>query len=215
MKKAELMVAPGCQHCASMLRLLSDLVEQGQLASLTVTNIVLDPAPAERYRVRSVPWLKLGRFEFSGLLDKQELRQWTELSDDETAFGSYLREQLKQGSLDNIIHLVERQPTVLRDLLGLLEGDGEELPLTVRIGISAVIESQQDNPQRIRSLLPVIGRLAKSADPATRADACHFLALGGGQQARDILRQCLTDEVSMVREIAAESLQEIADRQAD
>jgi HEAT repeat protein len=62
----------------------------------------------------------------------------------------------------------------------------------------------------LRALLPRLGELSQHADARVRADACHYLGLTGDAAARPWLDARVADEDADVREIAAESLQNIS-----
>ena len=113
-----------------------------------------------------------------------------------------LFEQLKNGRLDEVSERIEHDKGLLADLVALLKG--KDVPMTVRIGVSAILEGLQDNPAELQTILPDLLELSESGDETIRADACHFLSLAGGDEARKRLQQCVDDESAMVREIAAE-----------
>lgn len=207
MADALLLITPTCPYCPGMMRILSDLVKQGSLGKLEVVNITVKPEVAAQYGVRSVPWLKLGEFEASGAMDRKEIEKWIALADGRQGHGVMLAEQLQQGGLDDVLALVKRQPEVLADLLSLLNED--DVPLAVRIGVSAAVEAFEEQPEMLRKLVPEMIELTRNKEPATRADACHFLGIAGGEDARTALEACLEDSEGMVREIAKESLQKL------
>lgn len=204
MTDALLLVTPACPHCPGMMKTLTELLKQGTLGRLEMVNIVSRPETAARYHVRSVPWLKIGDFEFSGAMTRSEIEKWIGLADGQDGRGHLLAEQLKTGGLDDVLSLVRRQPEMIGDLLSLLTGT--EVPIAVRIGVSAVIESFEGQPERLREYVPDMLKLTHHEDPATRADGCHFLGITGGEEARAGIEACLDDPVQMVREIAQESL---------
>ena len=79
--------------------------------------------------------------------------------------------------------------------------------MAVRLGIGAVLE-ELSGSGLAETMIADLGALARNGDALTRADACHFLSLIGGQQVAPWLRACLDDEDKEVREIAAEALEE-------
>ena len=204
MTDAKLLIAPGCPHCATMMSLLGDLLKEGRIASLLMINIAEQPDEAARHNVRSVPWLKLGEMELSGAQSRAELENIIDLSVSDDGQQRFLFEQLKNGRLDEVTELVERDKSQLAVLIALLKAN--DVPMTVRIGVSAILEGFQEQASVLNDILPDLLELSESLDETVRADACHFLSLEGSDVAKERLRQCVKDESAMVREIAEESL---------
>lgn len=204
MSEAKLLISPGCPHCATMMSLLGELLKEGKIARLLMINIAEQPDEATKHHVRSVPWLKLGEMEFSGAHTRAELEKAIEMSVSDDGQQRFFFEQLKNGRLDDVSELIERDNSQLPDLVALLKGN--EVPMTVRIGVSAILEGFQDEPSVLNDILPVLLELSESPDETVRADACHFLSLEGSAVAQKRLQQCHNDESAMVREIAGESL---------
>ena len=208
MNDAKLLIGPGCPHCATMISLLADLLKEGKIGRLLMINIAEQPDEAAKHYVRSVPWLKLGEMEFVGAQSRAELEHAIEMSVSEDGKQRYLYEQLKNGRLDDVTELVERDKSRLSDLIAVLNGN--EVPMTVRIGISAILEHFHGNSSALKDILPALIELSESANESIRADACHFLSLEGSDVARKRLQQCVNDDSAMVREVALESLQTIS-----
>ncbi|MDO9189665.1 MAG: HEAT repeat domain-containing protein, partial [Sulfurimicrobium sp.] len=61
-------------------------------------------------------------------------------------------------------------------------------------------------------MIPGLGELTHHSDALTRADACHYLSLIGGERIVPYLKTCLADENAEVSEIAAETLAEMGVR---
>lgn len=205
---ALLFIAPGCPHCPTVLAGLAELVKQALIGQLEVVNIAVHPQRAEQLGVRSVPWLKLGDFELHGLHSAAELKRWAQKAGSTEGLADYFSEQFKSGQLPQVIDMVKQQPGHLSVLLDLAAQ--AETELTVRIGISAVLE-QMAGSRELAAQLPALGRLAASEDPRVRADASHFLALTGDRAAVPVLEALTEDPERSVRETAADSLAELRD----
>jgi len=80
--------------------------------------------------------------------------------------------------------------------------------MNVRFGASAVLERYAATPA-LQALVPALGMLAGHGDARVRADACHLLGLSGTPNAIKYLEARLDDPDAEVREIAAESLEEL------
>lgn len=210
MTEAKLLIAPGCPHCATMMSLLGELLKEGRIASLLMINISEQPDEAAKHNVRSVPWLKLGEMEFSGAHSRTELENAIDMSVSDDGQQRFLFEQLKSGRLDEVTDLIEGDKNQLHDLVALLKG--KDMPMTVRIGVSAILEGFEEKPAMLNGILPDLLELSESPDETVRADACHFLSLEGSEAARKRLKQCLDDDSSMVREIAGESFSDFSEK---
>ncbi|GMR18707.1 MAG: hypothetical protein BMS9Abin33_1141 [Gammaproteobacteria bacterium] len=207
MTEAKLLIAPDCPYCTTMMNLLGDLLKEGKIARLLMINIVEQPDEAAKHNVRSVPWLKLGEMEFTGAQTRIELEHAIDMAVSDDGQQRFLLEQLKNGRLDEVAALVERDKSQLPDLVALLKG--KEVPMTVRIGVSAILEGFQENPSVLKDILPDLLELSESPDETIRADACHFLSLEGSDKAVNRLHECAKDDSAMVREIATESLGDV------
>ena len=203
---ALLFIAPGCPHCPTVLAALSELVKEARLGRLEVVNIAVHPQSAEQLGVRSVPWLKLGDFEFEGLHSPAELRRWADKASTPTGLTDYFSAELKSGRLPRVVGMVAGQPKRLAALLTLAENPDTEL--AVRIGVSAVIEDLAGSPALLAEL-PTLQRLAASGDPRVRADACHFLALTGSRDALPMLERLAQDSERSVSDVAHDCLADL------
>jgi hypothetical protein len=190
-----------------MMSLLGDLLKEGKIGRLLMVNIAEQPDEAAKHNVRSVPWLKLGEMEFTGAHSRAELENAIELSVSDDGQQRFLFGQLKNGRLDDVTALIERDKSQLPELVALLKG--KEVPMTVRIGVSAILEGFQENSSALNDILPDLLELSESSDETIRADACHFLSLEGSDAARKRLQQCVNDDSAMVKEIAVESLEQL------
>jgi hypothetical protein len=187
---------------------MGELVKQGLVGQLEVVNIAVHPQRAAQLGVRSVPWLRLGELEFEGLYGPAELRRWAQLAGTAAGLAEYFTEQLKNGRLPHVTAMVVNRPERLSVLLELAADADTEL--TVRIGISAVIEHMAGSPELL-ARLPALQHLAASDDPRVRADACHFLALSGSPDALTTLETLTQDSERSVREVAQDSMADLRD----
>jgi hypothetical protein len=203
---AELLIATGCVHCPVVLAGLSELVKQGRIGRLEVTNIAQHPEIAEARGARGVPWIRIGPFELSGAHSHSELAEWAGRAGDQAGLTTYLTDSLQGGQLASVVSACRRSPELLPPLLALA-GD-LDTPFAVRIGVGAVVEELAPEGL-LADLGGELADLAASPQPQVRADAAHFLGLAGSAGARDLLRQLAEDPETEVREIAAESLAEL------
>ncbi len=113
---------------------------------------------------------------------------------------------LLEGQLKSVVAVVERIPKALADLLPIVSNP--EANLNVRFGASAVLERYAGAPA-LQALVPALGMLAGHGDARVRADACHLLGLSGSPEAIKYLEARHDDPDAEVREIVAESLEEL------
>jgi thioredoxin-like negative regulator of GroEL len=204
---ALMLLSDGCAHCPIVLHALGELLKQGTIGRLEAVNIQAHPEIAEKHRVRSVPWVRLGEFELEGLHSQAELEQWASRAGSETGLAYYYADLLKRGQLHRVLTTVHDGPQRLSALL-LLAAD-PDTELTVRIGVSAVLEDFQASEALLQQL-PVLTKLAEHEDPRVRADACHFLALTRSPEALAVLQRLAGDDPERaVRDVAADALQEL------
>jgi len=119
----------------------------------------------------------------------------------------YFHVLLMEGALKTVVEMVQNRPGLLAELLPIVANP--EASMNVRFGASAAFERFAGTPA-LRALVVPLGELAAHADARVRADACHYLGLSGSVDARKYLEPRLADENAEVREIAADSLGEIA-----
>jgi len=168
----------------------------------------------QTYQVRSVPWVKIGNYELTGAQTLEALKQraeWAkkdaEASDDGTqnqvAEFDFL---LSDGQADKVIEAVKKDPSAIQAILQLLGDPGTIL--STRIGLGVVFE-ELANSDLLKSIIPQLGKLTQHEDSRIRADAYHYLGLSGDQQALPFVEKGLNDPDPEVKEIAADSLQEL------
>lgn len=200
---ALLFTTPSCPHCPGVKQSLSRLLEEGVIASLEVVDASTEVVRAQALGVRSVPWLRLGPFEFEGQMTLGELRHWAERAAQPQGLRDYLFEMLKTGRRAKVDALLRDDPQRAAALAELVTDP--EAGMAVRLGIGAVLEELQGTPVT-EPMVPVLAQALTHAEPRDRADIAHFLTLIGGEAARAALRTCLDDADAEVREIAQEAL---------
>jgi hypothetical protein len=113
---------------------------------------------------------------------------------------------LFEGQLKRVLEVVERIPAALADLLPVVANP--EADMNVRFGASAVFERHAGSAT-LKALVPALGMLTGHGDARVRADACHFLGLSAAPEAVRFLEARRDDPDAEVREIVAESLEEL------
>jgi glutaredoxin len=204
---ALLFVASQCPHCPTVLRAMAELVKSGRIRQLQVFNIEQAAEEAARHGVRSVPWIRIGPFELTGLHSEQELTQWVERTASPRGQADYLVELITHGQLAEARAFLQRDPAHRKGLVELL-GD-PDTELSVRIGAGALVEELAET-DFMPTLLPDLVRLTRHDDARIRGDAAHYLALSGDPSVLPELQRLETDPDAEVREIAAEGLADLA-----
>ena len=205
---ASLVIATGCAHCQAVLVALANLVKEGAVGRLEVVNVTVRPEAARGLDIRSLPWLRLGRLEFTGLMRLEELRRWAEQADTEEGLQAYFLEQLATGQMPAVAAYVRSKPDAVVSLVRLLGDPSSEMQ--VRLGVDAILEELDD--ERVAAMaVQVLADLPLSGNARTRADACHALRLTRLPQAVAVLKECLADADGEVRETAEESLQALTE----
>lgn len=198
-----LLIATGCNICPIVHKLLTQLKQAGKIANLEVVNLSQQPELAKKYNVRSVPWFRIGNLEFQGLHSAAELDYWVGHALSEEGINKYLSEELEAGHLPAIEQLIRRHPDWLRISLSIIAD--MEAPIQARIGLGAIFEGLQGDPQ-LQALVPALSELSQHADQRVRSDACYYLGLSSAATARPALMRCSEDPNPEVRDIAREAL---------
>lgn len=204
------MTTPGCPHCASVHRILTDLVSEGKLPGFSEIDISREPEIANRYGVRSVPWFRIGEFEFSGSHTGRELERWLPGHTPALTLADFFAEELRQGGLARVTDRVKREPQALEAVVALMAEP--ELDISVQLGVAAVMEQLEGTDTLVR-IIPKLIALLGRPEVRIRADVCHYLGLSGDADAIPELTKCLEDEHADVREIARDSIDAIESAQ--
>ncbi len=208
MVKVILFIAPSCPHCPGVLQALSELLKDGDIAEMEVSNMALLPEKAQQLGIRSVPWIKIGEFELTGSQTKAELKSWIQRSQSATGMQDYLQELFTTGQLNKVISLLKKEPDLLRHLVPMMAN--KNVPLGAKIGIGAVFEEFQDSTA-MQPVIPLLISLLNSKQSSVRHDACHYLGLTKSLDAIEAIKPLLYDNSEEIRETAHEALQVISE----
>jgi hypothetical protein len=182
---------------------LGDLLKRGVIGKLEAANLEQRPDVAHALGVRGVPWVRIGPFELPGNRSLAELESWARKAGSVEGMADYFAERLGEGGVQAVIGHLRRQPGDFAALVRLL--NDAEMKINVRVGVGAVIEEYAGS-ELLKRHVPAIGALTRHDDARVRADAAHYLALSGSEEALPWLRACLDDASADVREIAREGL---------
>ncbi len=199
----KLFVTPDCPHCPNILLALSELIKEGAIAELDVSNIALLPEKAQALNIRSVPWIKIGPFELTGSHTKDELQTWIERTQSDTGMQDYFNELLTTGELKKVIQLVKKDPNLFQHFPKMMQND--KTSLGAKIGIGAIFEEFQGSPS-IQNLIPMLTELLQSENASLRNDACYYLGLTESPDAIEAIKSLSNDETAEVRETVRDAL---------
>jgi len=212
---ALMLLSSHCANCPGVLDSLSKLIKTGEIASLKVINLEMTPDAMQKYNVRSVPWVRIGNYELTGVQSLEALQQrvaWAQTdlreNDNTEADFDFL---LSDGQVDKVIQAINDNPEKIKSIIQLLGDPGTVL--STRIGIGVVFEEIANTPL-IKSLIPQLAKLTQNEDQRIRADAYHYLGMTGDPKSIPILNIGKNDEDEEVREIVNDSLEELLNANA-
>lgn len=200
---AILFTSPGCPHCPGVKVALLALQREGLVGALDVFDASQETQRAESFGVKSVPWIRLGPFQFEGQMSLGELRRWAERAAQPHGMKDYFFEMLKTGRRAKVEAALRQDPQRAAALAELVTDP--EASMAVRLGIGAVLEELQGSGATA-PMVPALAVALRHAEPRDRADLAYFLSLIGGEAAQAALRGCLDDPDPEVRGIAQEAL---------
>jgi len=203
---ALLLVSPTCPYCPGMKQALTKLQHDRKIAQLEIVDITEQPEVAERYGVRSVPWLKLGDLVFAGAHTAGELEKWAIAATSANGITEYFKDLLVSGQLSLAERMINQQPDRLSALLPLVADP--ETEMSVRIGIAAIFEAHAGSTA-LSVMTDDLANLCDHANPTVRADACHLLIQTRSPRVVEMLSRLQDDNDPQVREIARDGLEEL------
>jgi thioredoxin-like negative regulator of GroEL len=200
---AQMLLGTHCPHCAAVLNSLSELVKQGVISQLEVVNLEQKPEIARGLGVRSVPWVKIGQFEFVGLHSQGEFKSWAEQAGSEQGMTKYIEQLLGEGEVKRVLDMIGEDHHLLHALTGLVSD--ADAKINARLGVGVIME-EYEGKQALLALVPELAELTRHEDARVRSDACHYLSLTKDASVRQVIEPLLDDDHAEVREVAAESL---------
>jgi glutaredoxin len=209
---ALMLLSSHCAHCPGVLELLAKMIKAGDIANLNVINLEKNPDALQQYKVRSVPWVRIGKHELTGsqTLDALQQRvQWA-IDDHQNKESKNLVADfdflLSDGQVNEVIKAIQKDQSGIKVIMSLLGDSGTVL--STRIGIGVVFE-EFATTDFVKELIPQLAELSQHEDQRIRADAYHYLGLTKDQSALPFLEKGKDDKDQEVREIAADSLEEL------
>lgn len=209
---ALMLLSSHCAHCPSVLDLLSKMIKTGEIANLKVVNLEKNPDAMQQFKVRSVPWVRIGKHELTGSQTLEALQQrvqWAiddHQSEDTKNLEANFDFLLSDGQVNKVIEAIQKEQSGINVIMSLLGDSGTVL--STRIGIGVVFE-EFASTDFVRKLIPQLAELSQHEDQRIRADAYHYLGLTKDKSALPILEKGKDDKDQEVRDIAADSLEDL------
>ena len=202
-----MLVGTHCSFCGPMLKIVSEMVKQGDFATLRVVNIEQDQTLASELGVRSVPWLRIGPFELAGVRNKEEIKLWLDRANSEGGITAYLEEILAEGNVLTANKFVKRYPKALDNVIDLvMDAEGK---INVRLGAGVIIEDMAES-DAFKVVIPRLVDALSDKDARVRGDACHYLSLTKDAQYLPLIEPLLLDTSDEVKEIAQDSIDDLS-----
>lgn len=206
---AHLLITSSCSHCATQLQYLADLVKTGELGKLTIENLEQRPELAKQFDIKSVPFLILGPFQFTGVQNVDELRRWISQSQTSDDIAPWFAELMSHREVERVIGHLKSHPDDFTAILSLLSDPDTEL--VARIGIGVVMETFAGD-KLLQKHFNRLAALCQHDDPRVRADACHYVGLSGDSRVIETLLAHQSDSDADVRESVKDALEELGYR---
>ncbi len=213
--EAIMLLSSSCAFCPSVLDSLAKMIKSGELSSLQVINLEQNPEAMQQYKVRSVPWVRIGTHELTGSQTLEALQQRAQWAMDEAnsegedasnpvADFDFL---LSDGQVNKVISAIKENEDSIQSIMTLLGDSGTVL--STRIGIGVVFEEFAGSTL-VKSLIPKLGKLSKHDDSRIRADVFHYLGMTADKSAIPFLEAGKNDKDSEIKEIISDSLEELS-----
>ena len=204
---ALMLLSSHCAHCPGVLDSLSKLIKQGKLGSLKVINLEQNPDAMQTYKVRSVPWVKIGKHELTGAQTLEALQQRIDWAiSDQKDSNNLLADfdfLLSDGQVNKVIDAIKQDNTGFNAIMTLL-GDSGTI-LSTRIGIGVVFE-EFAGKSILKDLIPQLGQLSTHEDTRIRADSLHYLGMTSDKSALPFLEAAKNDADEEIKEIVSDSI---------
>ena len=216
-----LFISTHCTHCASTLELLTKSIKQAKISQLTVINLEADNATEKYTHIRSVPYIKIGDFEFTGNLDKTDIDEMHN-AHSKNILDEYLFSKLfSDGLLKQAEKLVKENQSYWPTLINLAKS--EESKMQTRIGITAIFETQANTLMNSKENHLIIDSLLSGStnkNHTIRVDLIYFISIIYIEMQKlkldypklsDFIQKTQNDSSEEIRSIIHDALTEIAE----
>jgi len=204
---AILLTLPGCAVCPQVRQLLQQLRREGLVHELQEFSLDQHPELAETHQVRSVPWYRIGDYDFSGLQNLQTLRDWAlKAASAVDHQKDYWQELIQQGDLETLEHQVSSRAAARYWLWqNLLDPETE---LQTRLALSVVTEALIMDLNWLQSSRQELLQLANHPDLRLATDGIFYLSISADAALLAQLNDIASGNDSERAEIALEALED-------
>lgn len=206
-----LFISAQCPHCASTLELLTKAVKQGTISCLNITNLsaIVD---IEKYsHIRSVPFIQLQDFDFTGNITLTDIESWSEAHKNNSLTNYYLTRLFMEGDLGKAELLIKQKPAYLSELVRMAEDD--KTKMQIRIGITAVFETlntEQIQPVQLEQIINMLITACNTKNKAVRTDLVYLASLlYASLKKQQQQNTTLTGFIESLRHDSSDEIQEI------
>ena len=207
---ALMLLSSHCAHCPGVLDSLTKMIKAGDIESLKVINLELNPEAMQQYKVRSVPWVRIGKHELTGAQTLEALKQRVDWAIKDQQSNTNLVADfdflLSDGQVNKVIEALQEDGTGFEAIMTLLGDTGTVL--STRIGIGVVFEEFAGKPI-LKKLITQLGELIHHDDIRIRQDALHYLGMTADKSAIPLLETAVDDPDEEIREIVSDSLENL------
>jgi len=208
----DLFISTQCPHCAQALELLTKAIKQETISRLTIINLNTLNHSEQYAHIRSVPFIQVDDYEFTGEINKAELDTWIKAYQDNKFAAYYFSTLLTDGHIDQVENFLQRKPVHWLELVKLAQDP--ETSMQVRIGITAIFESISHDIATLAQSDAIINDLIQAAETknhAIRVDLVYILSLlysalknqqQTNSQLNDFMQRALSDTSNEIQEIA-------------
>ena len=174
----QLFISTQCSHCSQAIKLLTEAVKQGQIHQLSITNLDSNTISDSYSHIRSVPFIQIENFEFTGSLSQADIDEWLNAQKEGLFANYYFSSQLMDGNISKVESIIKRNPVNWLDLIKL--ASNSETKMQVRIGITSIFETLSSEIIQSSIGNKIINALINAIESTTQAirtDLIYLLSL--------------------------------------
>ena len=210
--KIEAMVSPTCPHCPIVVALVNQLALASIYLEVTIIDITLFAAYAQKYSIRAVPTLVIdGQEQLLGNISEDLLVDKLANQSPATFHPDSFKKIVKEGDAEKLAGMMVADGDVYRGALELLT----DPDWSVRMGMMVVLEEVAErSPALVEPVYPYLVDLLDHGDANQRGDMAYLLGIIGNASVLEPLKVLLNDTNPEVVEAAFEAVQQIREREA-
>lgn len=162
-----LFISTQCPHCSQAIELLTKAVKQGTISRLNITNLNSSTIERQYSHIRSVPYIQVQDFEFTGTITNDEINNWAQAHKDNSFANYYYSMLLMDGKLSKVESFIKNKPEDCIKLIYIAKDI--DTKMQVRIGVTAVFETIAADIVKMPNIENIIQALITTTDTAQTA----------------------------------------------